>query len=175
MAIVLLAGGCSIYDRVGPGLHRNHFQHFSFDIKAENWMSNPYSPGFLMSKDGYDINYIYVSREKLNTDLGLTKQRFLQGMEPFELSDVDKDRIRCNGGITRFQVQADEPVKIDGHRGYRLEYSYTTYQGLDVRGIRYGFIHDRWIYQIIYEGLSDHYFEKNRLDFEEFLGSFKVL
>lgn len=175
LLVTLLVSGCSMYDRVSPGFHRNHFQRFSYDITSENWMSNPYSSGFLMSKDGYDINYIYVSREKLNTDLGLTRQRFLEGMEPVELSDVDKDRIRSNGATANFSVQKDEPVKIDGHRGYRMEYAYTTFQGLDVRGIRCGFIHDRWMYLIVYEGLKEHYFEKNRADFEEFLSSFKVL
>lgn len=175
LAAAVFLSGCSLYEPVKPGLHRNHFEHFSYDIKGEHWMVNPFGDGFLMSKDGYTINYIYVKREKLNTDLEVTKQRFLEGMEPFELADVQKDLILSNSGVTNFQLKADAPARIDGHDGYRLEYSYTTYKGLDVSGIRCGFIHERWIYHIVYEGLSEHYFPKNRPDFEAFLSSFKVL
>lgn len=174
MAAVLFSG-CSLYDPVKPGFHREHFQHFSYTIKGDHWMSNPFSDGFLISRDGYSLNFIHVKRDKLDTDLEVTKQRFREGMEPFELSEVEKDLIVSNTGVTNFRVLTDGPAKIDGHDGYRLEYTYTTYKGLDISGIRYGFIHDRWIYHVMYEGVSEHYFPKNRAHFEDFVQSFKVL
>lgn len=175
-AAVLMLGGCAYhFTRVPTGVWTDSSEKFSAEINGEDWMRNPVAGAFVISRDGFSINYILVKRDKLGRDLSTNKQRFTVGMEPWELAEVQLDILEADFRVTDFQLIANRPQTISGHPGYCLEYQYTNHQGVGVSGVRCGAAADPYIYLIVYEGVTEHYFAANRPVFEHFLKTFKGL
>ena len=83
--------------------------------------------------------------------------------------------IRSCEGINRFELLSNKPAALDGHQGFRIEYYFYTQGGLKIKGIRFGFIEDKWIYRIRYEAAFQHYFDHTKNDFKIFIDNFKVV
>lgn len=175
LMIIVFLGGCAVYRPLSPGALRNSAQKFSAEWPGEGWMEDSSSDAFLISRDGFAISYILVKRDKLDRDLQVNKQRFTADMEPWELAGVQLDILQSDIRVTGFQLIANRAVVIDGHPGYCIDYQYTNHKGVGISGIRCGSARDPWIYHIVYEGLTEYYFDRGRADFEHFLRTFKGL
>lgn len=171
----VLVGGCSIYTPLKPGPLTVGGEKFRAELNAEDWVRDPLADAFVISRDGFTINYILVKRDKLGRDLGTNKQRFTVGLEPWELAEIQLDILQSDIRVTEFRLQDNRPAQISGLPGFCLEYQYTNHQGIGISGIRCGYAYEKWIYHIVYEGLTEYYFEHNRPVFTHFLKTFKGL
>ncbi len=175
LAAGVLLSGCSIYKPVAPGPLTDTGQKFRAELSAADWIRDPFSDAYVISRDGFSICYILVKRDKLGRDLATNKQRFIAGMEPWEMAEVQLDILQADMRVTAFELLANRPVTIAERPGYCLEYAYTNHQGVGISGIRCGVAREDKIYHIVYEGLTEHYFGANRPVFDHFLKTFKGL
>lgn len=167
--------GCAIYQPVTSGVLSDSRQGFRAELQEEDWVKNPVADAYMISQDGFSINYILVIKDKLDRELSTNKQRFIMGMPVWELAEIQLDILESDMRVTDFQLNANELVNIGGLPGYCLNYEYTNYRGVGISGIRCGVPKNKWIYHIVYEGLTEHYFAKNREVFRHFLQTFEAL
>ena len=175
LTVSIFLSGCALYTPLQAGPLNNRSQHFRAELTRDGWMQDSSGDAYMISRDGFSINYILVKRDKLGRDLAMTKQRFTSGMQPWELAEIHLDILLADRRVTHFQLASNRPQKIDDHPGYCIEYEYTNFKGVGISGVRCGYIHENWIYHIVYEGLTEHYFAENRADFDHFLRTFEGL
>ena len=167
--------GCKDWREIPVGILESSKHGFSTQVDKIGWMQHGRTPYFLMTKDGIALQYIGVSRAEMNGKLEHTKKRFLFGMSPSEISEVDLDDIRSREQVGKFILNSQEPRSIAGHSGYQFFYEYVTREGLRVLGQHVGFAHEDRVYRIQFEAAAQHYFKAYQPDFEAFLSHFKVL
>ena len=175
LALTVVLGGCAIYSPLPSGPVSDGGEKFRAEINAADWYRDPLSDAFIISRDGFTIDYILVKRDKLGRDLTTNKQRFTADMEPWALAELQLDILQSDMRVTDFRLLANRPVTISGQPGYCLEYGYTNHQGIGISGVRCGYAREKWMYHIVYEGLTEHYFDHNRAVFDHFLDTFKGL
>ena len=75
------------------------------------------------------------------------------------------------------QVKATNlrPTQFGKASGYRFEYTYVSKHGLEMEGFAVGAVLHERLYLIIYEGTSQYYFQKHKLDVEKIIDSVSLL
>ena len=164
-----------MYVPVERGTYQNKRQGFAVTMVDDDWMQRRRADGWVITRDGELLQYIRIQRQPLEADLMTTRRRFSQGMNPLELSEIELDVLRSQRNIGYFQVLSNTPTTVGGSQGFRLEYSLRRHSGLQVRGIRYGFIHQDRVFRLQFEAADEYYFDQYQKKFENIVENFKVL
>ncbi|TLY28720.1 MAG: hypothetical protein E6K63_07265 [Nitrospirae bacterium] len=127
----------------------------------------------LLTRDGFGLQSIRVSKRPVGADLPYTKKKLSTGMPPQELAEVTFDNIRSNPNILNPETIENSPAKIGEVSGFKLVYAYQTKDGLRKQGIYYGCIVKDSFYSLVYEAPKRHYFTLEVTTFERIEASFK--
>lgn len=142
---------------------------------SEGWYRFNAGNFFAITKDGLLLNKIAVERKKFLDKLEFTKRKFEESMTPQELSEVELDNLKSNPLIMTLNVFKNEPATVAGQDAFLIDYEYLTNEGLKMRGTQLGFIHDQWVYRILFEAPSQYYFGTSEPNFKHFLSSFELI
>ena len=96
-------------------------------------------------------------------------------MLPQEAAGIIIDEIASDRRISNFNVIENAPAVIDRHEGFKILFTYKDKSGSTFKTLYYGFISDDSFFNLRYNAAMRHYFEKDIADFEQILGSFKVV
>ena len=172
--LVLMTGGCATWVAVGG---KQTESKYNFEVVLpDGWRKlNLAKDALLITRDGFSLQLIRVSRIPVDQDLNHTKKKFARDMLPQEAAEIVIDNFRSNPAIVGQMILSNTPAEIGGQAGFRLETSYRTTEGLTKNGILYGFLSDDWYYELLYEAPQRHYFEKDAAVFERIKNSFRLI
>jgi hypothetical protein len=165
--------GCAPWARVG-GLHKSGSHNFSVEL-PEGWMRLNTSEYLLVTRDGVLLQSITVKRVDIDEPLEHTKKKFSKGMLPQEVSEVILDNIASDQAVLNFRIIENVPIDIGGIHGFRAVFTFKNKDGLKLKSVFCGFIHDEWFYGIRYTAALRYYFDKDSETFEEVLRSFRLI
>ena len=161
------------------GLYQDNFGNFSVEL-PDKWRAfNISGPGItrdlLISKDGFYLQYIHIDRRNIEISFEKTEEKIKKGMPLQEISEVVLDEIRSDQTVLNFEIVENVPVKINGIPGFKVVFTYKNADGLRLKSIYYGLLHEEMFYTFRYNAALRHYFEKELKTFEEILKSFKLI
>jgi hypothetical protein len=172
--LALAVSGCATWVAVG-GKHTERAHNFEVAL-PEGWRKlNPASDGLLITRDGFSLQLIRVSRIAIDRELPHAKKKFGRKMLPQEAADIVIDNFKSNPNIMAQSILSNKPAVIGGQAGFRLHTSYRTTEGLTKNGLLYGFICGEWYYELIFEAPQRYYFEKDAATFERVKESFRLI
>ena len=160
------------------GLYQDHFLNFSVEL-PENWRAFNISEygltgDLLISKDGLSLQYILIDRRNVEEPFENTKKEIKRGMLPEAISEVILDDIGADQTILDMEIIENVPVMISGTPGFRAVFTYKNSDGLKIKSMCCGFLHEEHLYTIRYNAALRYYFEKELKTFEQILKSFKL-
>jgi hypothetical protein len=172
MALTLC--GCATWVAVG-GTYRESSRNYEVDL-PHGWRKyNVSKDALLITRDGLSLQFIRISRVALDKEMPHTKKKFSKGMLPQEAAEVVTDNFLSAPNIMAQDVLANAPADIDGHPGFRVEFTYKTKNGLTKNAIVYGFLTGEWYCELRYDPPKRHYFKKDLSTFEEVKQSFRLM
>jgi hypothetical protein len=172
--LMLILCACATWAVVG-GQYKMDSQNYQVDL-PQGWRKfNPATGVLLITKDGFSLQQIHISRLEIGKELPHTKKKLTAGMLPQEAAEVIIDNLRSNTGIMSQKILENSPAQIGGHSGFKIVYTYQDRAGLNKKGIICGFLLDNWFYEILYEAAERYYFAKDLQDFEKVKESFSLI
>ncbi len=174
LPFLLVFSGCAAWTQLKAGEYKDKKRKFSSQV-PEAWMRQNLYPYFIVTRNGFVLDHVIVGRYPLKRELDHTKKKFSSSMSPQDLAEVELDDIQSSENVGNFQLISNEPANIDGREAFRIEYEYTAKGGLEIKGIRYGFLEGEKIFRIRYEASKQHYFNQLLPDFQDFIKHFTVL
>jgi hypothetical protein len=170
----LFLGGCTPWVMVG-GNYENSTQNFKAEF-PNGWRKfNLSNNEVLITKDGFSLEFIRISRRPIEKELKHTKKKFTQGMLPQEVAEIVIQNFRSNPDIMNQQILANTPSNIGGYPGFNIMVTFQTKEGLTKQSAVYGFLSGDAFYEILYEAPKRYYFTKYEADFEKVKDTFKLL
>lgn len=128
----------------------------------------------LVTRDGPQLQLIFIERVPVDQPLRNTKKRLAKGMIPQEAAEVLLDNMASNDKITAFAVKENAPARLAGKPGFKATVTYKTRDGLGMRSIVYGTLAGESLYVVRYMAPQRHYFEKDLAAFEKVARSFAL-
>ena len=174
LLFVFILCGCATWMAVG-GNYKSASENYAVEL-PEGWRKyNPAKGKLLITKDGFTLQRIQITRAKSDTKLMHTKKRFEKGMLPQEAAEVVIDNLRSNPNILNQNIIENKPAQVGGHPGFKIVYAYQNKSGLNKKGVLYGLLTRNWWYEMIYEAPERHYFPKNLPTFEKIMETFRLI
>jgi hypothetical protein len=93
------------------------------------------------------------------------RPRFRKDMTPSDVMELVVDSM-AHGSGQQVQATGLRPASFAGSEGFRFEWTGTTRQGLERRGLVAGAIVKDKLYLVAYSGAADHYYAKHAGDAE---------
>jgi len=129
----------------------------------------------LLTRDGPQLQFIYLQRVSLDKELSHTKRKFARGMLPRDAVELEAENLRANQAAIDFGLLEKAPVIVAGQPGFRLVYTWKTKEGLRLKAVHYGVLHGNGLYRLIYQAAARHYFDRDLETFERVRESFRLL
>ena len=148
--------------------------HFTVDI-PEGWRKVDTNKFFLITKDGAYLQYALIQQRPLHKSFKHTKKKLSRGMLPQEIAGVIIDEISSDKNILNFKLIENTPASIRGNEGFKIVFSYKDQDGTGLKTLYYGFIKDGLFYNLRYNAVKKHYFNRDLKTFEKFIASFRLV
>lgn len=139
------------------------------------WMVHSRKDVLLATRDGVLLQYIVLENIHVDDELSNTKKQFKRGLLPLEQAEVILDNMAGNEHYKGFKLLSKKPAKISGHQAFRAEYRYKDADGLEYRGVYYGFMQNDWFYGVRYVAPKRHYYQRDVKKFEKSVQSMRLL
>ena len=129
----------------------------------------------LVSRDGFLLNVIEVSRQPLKEAFPRTKKASTDSMLPAELAELEIAEIKAEDQYTAaLNVIENEPAEIDGHEGFRIRVSFKNARGLEIQRVAAGFADKAAYYRLAFQAPMLYYFDTYYPEFQKTLASFQL-
>jgi hypothetical protein len=157
------------------GTYENSAQNFKAEF-PKGWRKfNLSKDEVLITKDGFSLQFIRISRSPIEKQLRYTEKKFTKEMLPQEVAEIVIQNFRSNPNVMNQDILANNPAKIGGYPGFNIVVSFQTTNGLTKQSNVYGFLSGDSYYEILYEAPKRYYFAKFQSDFERVKETFKLL
>ncbi|MDJ0720584.1 MAG: hypothetical protein QNJ04_03095 [Desulfobacterales bacterium] len=141
----------------------------------DGWMLSSREDILLVTRDGVLLQNVIVAAVHVDEELKYTHKRFKPGMQPLEQAGVILDNMASNPNRFAFKVQSKKPARIAGRKAFRTEVAFKDKDGLQYRGILYGFMQNEWFYLVRYVAPERHYFARDKAAFETIVRSMRLM
>lgn len=168
----MVSAGCAAWSPAG-GLYMDTERNFSAEL-PEAWQMNNSGPLFL-TKEGPELQYIFVQTHKIGEPLVFSKKKFYKGMKAVDMAELFLENNSLDPRIGDFKLLGFTSGAILDFPGFKIEGMYRNQDGLRHRFIYYGFMSEKWYYGVSYSAAMRVYFEKDLNTFKEFFSTFKVI
>ncbi len=178
--LVLLLAGCAPFVLASG---RQTLTEYEFEVtvpdgwyramRATGTLEAP--EGLVLTRDGLALQQVRVVRAPVDKELKFTKRKFDKNLPPHEVAEIELDDHRSNPNVFNLTVEENAPATVDGRRGFKLVYTWTTKDGYRLKRIQYGFLEGKWVYQLTYQAAARFYFDRDLATFEQLQGSFRLL
>jgi hypothetical protein len=178
--LVLLLAGCAPFVLASGKQTLNEYE---FEVTVpEDWYRAVRAPGsveayqgLVLTRDGLPLQQIRVERVAVDKELKFTKRKFDVKLPPHELAEIELDDHRSNPNVFNLTIEENAPATVDGRRGFKLVYTWTTKEGYRLKRTHYGFLEGKWVYRIFYQAAARYYFDRDLATFEKLRESFRLL
>jgi len=126
----------------------------------------------LLTRGGVYIEHISVSRTKTNKELPHSQKKITEDMLLREISQVVIDEISLNQNFKNFKLLENKPVDLGGVGAFRMVCVFHNEDFAKYKSVIYGFLYKKKYYEIHYQALEQHHFEKKLEAFDQFMDSF---
>jgi hypothetical protein len=137
-------------------------------------MKAPTTDMLLISKDGILLQNIIIKRMAISDELEHSKKKFRPDMLPHEQAELIADDFASNPSLLNFTILENSPMTINGHRGFRLVFTYKNQGDLRVKSTINGFMVRDWFYQIRYTAAIRYYYDRDMASYNQVVQSFKL-
>lgn len=131
----------------------------------EGWMRMTTPTYEMLSRDGPYLQYIFIQEQPLSNKTRYTERKMNAAMLPHEAAEVIADALKSDPKIRKFRLLSNRPTIVGGEPGFRLAYTYTDNQGVELKSLYYGVILDDAFFNIRYTAALRYYFAKDVGDF----------
>lgn len=170
--IVLLASCAAPWSQVGGG-YSSPNKDFTVDL-PKGWMKANSKDLLFITRDGILLQNIIIKRMAITEELQYSKKKFRLDMLPQEQAELIADDFASNPTLMNFEIMENLPITINGHKGFRLVFTYKNEDGLRVKSVFSGFMIQDWFYQIRYTAAARYYYDKDLPSYEQVIKSFKL-
>ncbi|MGD1971654.1 MAG: hypothetical protein PVG70_11810 [Desulfobacterales bacterium] len=171
LLLVLLIGCVTTHD---AGTYLSSDNRFSVEI-PEGWRRLETDKYLMITKDGPFLQYALIQQRPTNRPFRYTRKSLNGSMLPQEAAGLIIDELASDRNLQNFHLIENAPVRIDGHEGFRILFSYNDKKGSTFKTLYCGFVTGNSFYNIRYSAAMRHYFDKDLATFEQLLGTFKVI
>ena len=140
----------------------------------EGWMRLRTPDYEMLSKDGPYLHYVLIQERLVGQAFHFTHRKLDPFMLPHEAAQVVVDNLSADPKIRNFRLHTNAPASMDQNMGFRLVYSYTDTQGVEVQAVYYGAIIDQRFFSLRYAAAKRHYFAKYLDTFEQIHRSLRL-
>ena len=176
LALTLLLTGC--FSPPWQATTEAEYVATDFNVAMKlpaGWMVNARKDVMLATRDGYLLQYISIENINIEDELTNTKKKFKRGMLPLELAEVILDNMSGKEHYTGFKVLSKKPAKVADHQAFRAEYRFKDSDGLEYKGVYYGFMQNDWFYGVRYVAPTRHYYKRDLNKFKKAVKSMRLL
>jgi hypothetical protein len=152
----------------------NQEPNFTFSVTIpEGWRKLDTDKFLIITKDVAYNQYALVQERPLDRPFKHANKQLRRGMLPQEAAGIIVDEISSDINLSNFQLIANTPASIAGHRGFRILFTYKDQYGMEFKTLYYGFIRGEIFYNLRYTAKKADYFVKELATFQKFMGSFR--
>lgn len=169
---LLLAQGCAGWTPSG-GLYEDRSRHFSVNL-PEGWLMSRSGSDIFFTKDGPELQYIFVQIQPLGKPLIFSRKTLYPGMKSLDMAEYFLENNALDQRMMALKVKDLSTGQILGYTGFRMEGTYENSDGLTHGFIYYGFMTDELYYAVSYSAPERVYFKKNLAEFNTFFSSFRI-
>jgi hypothetical protein len=170
--IFFLSSCAAPWTQVG-GSYSSPNKDFTVDL-PKGWMKAKSNDLLFITRDGILLQNILIKRIATAEELQYSKKKFRPDMLPQEQAELIADDFASNPALMNFAILENSPLTIDGHKGFRLVFTYKNEGGLRVKSTFSGFLVQDWFYQIRYTAAARYYYDKDLASYEQVIKSFKL-
>jgi hypothetical protein len=170
LVLALLAHGCAAIWEPAPNVLAA--QSWSLN-PPEGWMRLTTQTYEMLSYDGPYLQYIFIQEQPLQQGLRNSRQKIGPAMLPHEAAAVIIDTLKSDTRIRNFHLLKNSPTMLGGKMGFRLIYTYTDDQDVQIKCDYYGVILPKTFFNIRYTAAQRHYFGKDVDRFQQTLASLR--
>ena len=146
---------------------------FSVNI-PDGWWKPQSTNKYLITKDGAHLQYVRIQQRPIDRPFRHTQKKMRPRMLPLESARVIIDELASDRYIMNFKVVENAPAIIGGHSGFKIVFTYENKKGAAFRTLYYGFINGDSFFNLRYNAVIRHYYDKDIADFKQILNSFKL-
>lgn len=153
-------------------IYSDHFNQYSvarIGVKDRN------VERVMITKNGFLLDVIDIVEFKLRDAFPSVGVSAEKAMLPFELSELWLAELKIRSNRDRLEILSNEPVRLAGQDGFKLQYSVTDSKGLVLNNLHYGFIVNDRFYSVSYQAPSEHFYNAGLADANKLIQSIKSL
>ena len=120
------------------------------------------------------MQFIRIERVAVGHELAHTKKKIAKRMLPQDVADVEVDEVRSDQEMRNFELLENVPFHVAGRPGFKLIYTFRTWNWLRLRRVHYGVLVRDWVYRVQYQAAARYYFDKYLSTFERVQESFRI-
>ncbi|MBE2213083.1 MAG: hypothetical protein IAE82_04360 [Opitutaceae bacterium] len=140
----------------------------------EGWARFTPDKDLVMTKDGFLLQTIRITRRDYGSKIENTDRTITQGMEDQEAAQLLLDAFAADQSRHNLQIVSNTPATIDGRPGFRIEVTYKTPEGLTIHETAYVALVDDSYVIARYTAPDRHYHEMHSGAFEKVVEGMKI-
>lgn len=173
LALALIASGCAAWTPSG-GLYEDNKRHYSV-VLPEGWLMNKSNSDLFITRDGPELQYIFVQTQQLGKPLIFSRKTLYPGMKGIEMAEYFLENNALDKRMTGLKVKDLSTGQVLGYQGFKMVGTYENGDGLTHGFIYYGFMTDELYYAVSYSAPLRVYFKQHTQEFDMFFSSFKII
>lgn len=173
LILALFAAGCAGWTPSG-GLYEDRDRHYSV-VLPDGWFMNNSNSDLFLTRDGPELQYIFVQTQPLGKPLIFSRKTLHAGMTGVEMAEYFLENNALDKRMTGLKVNDLSSGLILGYQGFKMAGTYENGDGLTHGFIYYGFMTENLYYAISYSAPMRVYFQQHASDFDVFFSSFKIV
>lgn len=172
--MTLFAAGCAAWVPSGGGAYEDRARFYSV-LLPEGWFMNDSDSALYLTKNGPELQYIFVQTKPLGKPLVYTTKNLYPGMTGIEMAEYFLENNSFDARVGALKMTELATGQVLGYPGFRMEGTYENSDGLTNAFTYYGFMTDKLYYGISYSAPERFYYSKDLPEFKQFFSSFKIL
>ncbi|UCF89941.1 MAG: hypothetical protein JSW39_16755 [Desulfobacterales bacterium] len=171
--IPFIITACASRINGGGGLYESSTHHFAVDIPA-GWVQLNTDKYLMLSKEDPFLQYVLIQARPIDKPFKHTRKKLKPRMLPQEAAEIILDEISSDRNVVNFALVENIPVSLDGYDAFKVIFTYSTENSLNLKTIYYGLLSQERFYNIRYTAVEKYYFKRDIEAFEAILNSFKL-
>ncbi len=171
--LTLIAPGCAAWTP-SSGLYEDRSRHYSV-VLPDGWFMNRSNSDLFLTKNGPELQYIFVQTQPLGKPLIFSRKPLHAGMKGIEMAEYFLENNALDKRMTGLKVKDLSTGQILGYQGFKMDGTYENNDGLDYGFTYYGFMTEELYYGVSYSAPMRIYFKQHAADFDNFFSSFRII
>lgn len=170
----LFTYGCAAWAPSGGGVYEDWANHYSVFL-PEGWFMNDADSALYLTRNGPELQYIFVQTKPLGKPLIYTKKNLYSGMSGLDMAEYFLENNTFDQRVGALKMTELSTGQVLGYPGFKMEGTYENADGLTHAFTYYGFMTEKLYYGVSYSAPERVYYGKDLPEFKQFFSSFRIL